>query len=62
MSEILLDEDVLHAWMYVIQTLILCGHDESMADKDFRWFVGGLASCYPDEYEAVVEVLEKWGI
>ena len=59
MSEILLSEDVMEAWMYILETMIFCGHEEAIADKDFRWFVGGLASCYPEEFEAVLEVLEK---
>ena len=59
MSEILLDEDVGEAWCYILETMIYCGHEEAIADKDFRWFIGGLASCYPDEFELVLEVLEK---
>ena len=57
MSEILLNEGLTEAWMYVLETMIFCGYEEAIADKDFRWFVEGLASCYPDEFAVVLEVL-----
>jgi hypothetical protein len=53
----LLDEDVAEAWCYVLETMIFCGYEEAVADADFRWFVGGLASSYPDEFKLVMEVL-----
>ena len=62
MTEKLLHEEVLEAWMYVLESMILCGARESIADKDFEWFVGNLQYHYPDEYEAVLEVLEKWSL
>ena len=62
MNEILLDQDVTEAWMYILESMIFCGARESMADKDFEWFVGNLQYHYPDEYEAVLEVLEKWSL
>ena len=58
MTKQLLSEEVMEAWMYILETVI-CGYEEAIADKDFTWFVSGLASCYPDEFELVLEVLEK---
>ncbi len=55
----LVDEDVMEAWMYVLETMIICGYEEAIADADFRWFVGGLASSYPNEFKLVLEVLRK---
>jgi hypothetical protein len=59
MTKQLLSEEAMEAWMYILETLVFCGHEESIADKDFTWFVSGLASCYPDEFELVLEVFEK---
>ncbi len=55
----LVDEDVMEAWMYILETMIFCGARESMANADFRRFVVNLQYHYPDEFEVVMEVLEK---
>ena len=54
----LLDETVLEAWMYVLETMFICCSVEAMADADFAKFVGDLQRHYPVEFEAVMEVLE----
>ena len=59
MTEQLLSEDVTEAWMYILESMIFCGARESMTDADFRRFVGNLQYHYPDEFEVVMEVLEK---
>ena len=61
MSEILLSEDVMEAWVYVLETMIFCCSVEAMADADFSQFVFNLQHYYPAEYEAVLEVLRKRG-
>ena len=55
----LLDEDVGEAWCYILETMLFCGAKKSMANADFRRFVGNLQYHYPDEFELVMEVLEK---
>ena len=54
----LLDETVLEAWMYVLETMFICCSVEAMADADFAKFVGNLQRHYPKEFEVVMEVLE----
>ena len=53
----LLDETVIDVWVYIIESMFVCGRD-AMKDADFRWFVINLQRCYPDEFEVVMEVLE----
>ena len=54
----LLDETVIEACMYVIASMFFCGRD-AMKDANFAKFVGDLQRHYPDEFEAVMEVLES---
>ena len=61
MKEILLDETACEAWCYVLETMLFCERD-AMKDSDFRWFVANLRHHYPDEFEAVMEVLKKWSL
>ena len=53
----LLDETVIDVWVYIIESIFVCGRD-AMKDADFAKFVGDLQRHYPDEFEAVMEVLE----